>query len=135
MVHLLSGLPAATPNRTGAWFFTSESGWGQTYDSFVQNGVSREFALTYVYDNAGQPRWVSSGDAPADISTYAAISAPQIVCPTCAWVPSTFGNAGTITRQFTSGTTGSLSTNFTVPVSGSWQRSNVPIVLLTTPQP
>lgn len=134
LVHLLNGLNAPTPNRTGAWFFANESGWGQTYDSFLSNGAATEFVLTYVYDSAGQPRWVTTGNIPANQLSYELLAAPRITCPTCAWVAPDFGAVGSASRTFTGTTTGNLSTNFTVPEGGTWVRNNVPITLLTAPQ-
>lgn len=133
LVHLLSGLPVATPNRTGAWFFANESGWGQTYDSFVQSGNASEFVLSYVYDSSGQPRWVSSQGL-AGGNGFEAIASARITCPTCAWVEPNFVNVGTITRQFSGSASGVLSTSFTVPGGGSWIRNSVPVQLVFVPQ-
>lgn len=135
LTHLLTGLQVANPNRTGAWFFDQEGGWGQTYDSYLSGGISTEFGLTYVYDSTGFPRWVLTQDS-AGLTTFQ-VSSFQTHCPNCNWLdiaPTSFAR-GSLARQFGSRTTGTLSTNFAVPGGGNWVRNNVPIQLLTTQQP
>ncbi len=136
--HAFQGLPNGTPNRTGAWYHAAEDGWGQTYDSYAAGGVSREFIATYLYDAAGQPRWVLA-DAPAATASDFPAQAYFVHCPTCAWTPflETVTPAGSMRRSFTSPTTGALTTNFILPAPmlGTWNRTAVPITILTVPQP
>ncbi len=137
MVHGFQGISSGSPNRTGAWYYAAEDGWGATYDSYVQGGP-REFAASYFYDAVGQPRWVL-GDTLASTSGDFPVQTYQVQCPTCAWTPflDSAQSAGTMQRNFSSPTTGTLSTAFSLPapMAGTWNRTAVPISLLTPPQP
>jgi hypothetical protein len=57
----------------------TDSGWGQTYESYVSGGVAQHFILTYLYDDAGEPRWtlgsLAASQASGPVSTY------QVQCP------------------------------------------------------
>ena len=138
LVHGFQGLSPGVPNRTGAWYHAAEDGWGETYDSYSAGGVSREFIATYLYDAAGQPRWVL-GDAPAATAGDFPVLSYGVHCPTCAWTPflDLARPAGSMRRSFTSATSGVLTTNFVLPAPtlGTWVRNSVPITILTVPQP
>lgn len=134
MQHLFTGLSAGPVDITGHYYNPSESGWGQTYESFVSNGVAQQFMLTYLYDAAGNPRWTlasfpdSQASGPA--STY------EVHCPSCAWIDflPTGKLAGTHTRAFPNGFGGgTTTTQFTLqaPLSGTWNRTNAPIFPLS----
>lgn len=137
LTHLLRDFPTATPNRTGAWFAPAESGWGQTWDSFVQTGANNEFNVSYLYDSAGAPRWVLAQGL-ASAPSLSALSF-EVHCPNCAWmdIAPTSTAAGTVTRQFTGSGTANVSTSFAVPgAAGSrWDKNNLPFIILTEVQP
>ena len=134
LTHGFQGLSSATPNRTGAWYYAQESGWGQTYDSYVSNMVAREFITTYLYDSAGQPRWVLTDGAAADVGDLPS-NAYQVHCPSCGWINflDTVKPVGTLRRSFIAPNSGTLSTTFTLPLpmQGTWNRNLIPISILT----
>lgn len=138
LTHGFQGLANSSPNRTGAWYYTQEDGWGQTYDSYLAGSVAREFIATYLYDNAGDPSWVLT-DAVASDSGDIASSGYRVHCPGCGWTEflDTVAPAGTMRRNFVAPNSGTLSTAFTLPLPsvGSWNRTAVPISLLTPVQP
>jgi hypothetical protein len=123
MQHLFEGLSAAAPDITGHYYNPAESGWGQTYESYVSAGVAQRFILTYLYDSAGEPRWVlgnlldSAASGPAN--SY------EVHCPGCGWLDFTPTTklVGTQSVQFPNGFgTAIVGTQFVLPapLSGSW---------------
>jgi lysyl endopeptidase len=137
--YLYRGLNRPTPQYTGAWYPPSESGWGYTSNSFIpgDGSAARDFNIYYLYDAAGQPRWVL-GSSNASPSGSVPITAYQSNCPFCAWldvVPSA-QSAGTVQRSYNANLkTGTISTAITLPaaITGNWQRSNLPIELILGP--
>ncbi len=135
---VLYPFPPTVPNRTGAWFPPSQSGWGKVLDDHAINGMPDQVAIYYLYGTDNQPRWTLG--AAADIN---AGPMPQttfrVHCPTCPDFPDFITlpiAAGTTARNFTSVTQGTLSTNIQVaspPIT--WIRSNLPITILSTPAP
>ncbi len=138
MTHGFQGLASGTPNRTGTWFYGQEDGWGQTYDSYLTNLVSREFIITYLYDSAGQPRWVLTDAAAADTGDLPT-NAYQVHCPSCGWIDffDSVKPAGSMRRAFVAPGSGTLTTAFTLPLPllGTWNRNQIPISILTPVQP
>lgn len=134
LTHAFQGLSAGSPNRTGAWFYPQEDGWGQTYDSYVAGGAGREFIATYLYDNAGAASWVLTDGVASDTGDLAT-SAYRVHCPGCGWTEflDTATPAGTMRRNFVAPNSATLSTSFTLPAptSGSWNRNAIPISILT----
>lgn len=133
-----SGAAPGTPDRTGVWFWPPESGWGLTVDSFSLGDIEQDFTVVYHYDDDGFGRWTlgqafTSNNGPIPAVNY------QVHCPGCAWLnilPTAVG-VGTMTRAYDSSSSGSFSTNFNLspPLSGSWIRNEVPIMLITQPRP
>lgn len=131
--------PRPNPNRTGAWFFPAESGWGTAYDDHVLGGAFDEVGINYLYGGDGTARWTLGQTPTAGTATL-----PQntflVHCPTCAnfadFISFPLG-AGSVTRTFATGTTGTQSMNivFPAPLSGTFTRNAVPFQMLTTPQP
>ena len=133
-----SGASPGNPDRTGAWFWPPESGWGLTVDSFNDGGVEQDFTIVYYYDDGGVGRWSLGQAFVSNGGPIPAVSF-QTHCPGCAWldiIPTGVG-VGTMTRAYDSPTSGTFSTNFTLspPLSGSWIRNEVPIVLISQPRP
>ena len=136
--HGFQGLSSPAPNRTGTWFFGQEDGWGQTYDSYLANNMAREFITTYLYDDAGQPRWVLTDGPAADRGDLPSKSF-KIQCPSCGWIDffDSERSAGSMRREFVAPNSGTLSTQFVLPspMVGVWNRNAVPISILTPVQP
>lgn len=137
-LFLTNGAEPGTPDRTGAWFWPPESGWGLTVDSFRQNNIEQDFTLVYLYDDAGQPRWTLTQQPVADTGLLPTLMA-EVHCPGCPWldINPTLQVVGSLQRRYDSPTQGNLSMDvvFPAPLPGSWQRSNVPIIILTQPRP
>jgi hypothetical protein len=131
--------PRPNPNRTGAWFFPAESGWGTAYDDHVLGGNFDQVGINYLYGGDGTARW-SLGST----SSPNAGAIPQttflVHCPSCPNFADFLGfplDAGTVSRTFTSQTLGTqtMGVVFPAPLSGSFTRTAVPFQMLTTPQP
>lgn len=138
LMNYLTPGPAAVPNRTGAWFNTSESGWGEVVHAFSSSGQNNIFTVDYIYDAAGEPRWVLAQATDASLASGTAHSTFQVHCPGCPWIGdwNSFAlGSGSGSASFNT-TTGSTTTSFTfpVPLAGSWVRTNLPLTLLTPPQ-
>lgn len=137
-LFVANGTQPGTPDRTGAWFWPPESGWGLTVDSFRQNNLEQDFTLVYLYDDQGQPRWSLIQAAAADEGVLPALLA-EVHCPGCAWldINPTLQAIGSVQRRFTSSTQGNFSIDLSLPapLSGPWQRSNVPITIISLPRP
>ncbi len=137
LVHLLAGRTASVPDLTAHYFRSGEGGWGQTYESFV-GSVPSMFILSYIYDSAGQPRWVLAQEPDSNVGDLNAFSY-QVHCPNCAWmdINPTATSAGTqkrtLKRDVSGRGTGIIDTNFNLlaPLSGSWLRSNLDIQAIT----
>ena len=136
MQHVFAGLNPALPNITGHYYIPAESGWGQTYESYVSQGVAQQFMLTYLYDAAGDPRWVLSNFA--DTLPSGPANTYEVHCPGCAWldITPTTKSAGTQSRNFPNGFGNAvISTQFVLPapLSGSWFRNAVTVTPLSNP--
>ena len=92
--------------------------------------------IGYLYDAANQPRWTLGEQY--NTSNTVAHSTFFVHCPSCARFDD-FGTTatavGTITRSYQSQTTGTLDSSITLPApfSGSWNRSALPIQIITPP--
>jgi hypothetical protein len=138
MTYLTPG-PVAAPNRTGAWYNASESGWGQVVHSFAAGTGNSIFVVDYIYDAAGEPRWVLSQAAESALASGAPHTTFTVHCPGCPWIADWASfplSAGSGNDVFLDATNGRTSTSFTfpTPMAGNWFRTNLPIVLLTVPQ-
>ncbi len=137
-LFVTNGAEPGMPDRTGAWFWPPESGWGLTVDSFRQNNVEQDFTLVYLYDDDGQPRWTLTQEPVADTGLLPVLMA-EVHCPGCPWldINPTLQVVGSLQRRYDSPTQGNLSMDvvFPAPLPGSWQRSDVPIIILSQPRP
>ena len=134
MQHVFAGLVPALPDITGHYYNSAESGWGQTYESYIGQGVPQQFMLTYLYDAAGEPRWVLSSFA--DTLASGPSNTYEVHCPGCAWldIAPTTKSAGTQSRKFSNGFGNAIiSTQFVLPapLSGSWIKNAVTITPLS----
>jgi len=136
----LYGPNRPTPDRTGAWYYPLQSGWGLTVeDHFLPGGQAEQVIINYLFDQNGNPVWTIGG-SPNRTSGTMAHSMARVHCPSCASLPD-YGSqsqpAGTVTYNYSSLTRGTYSTNLTfpAPVQGTWIRNNVPIEILTPTVP
>ena len=135
---LAYGLTRPPEERTGAWFNPAESGWGVLLeDEFPVPGVPEQLTVNYIFDAAGRPTWTLGG-TPGFNGGTAQHRVFFVHCPGCpAIVDAPTAAAGSSTITFSSRTTGTYSTNITLPapLSGTWVRNNLPLQLLSPPQP
>jgi hypothetical protein len=132
--------PATVPNRTGAWFYAAEGGWGQVIDDHFLPPLTQstdEVAINYLYDSAGNPRWNLGDVGTLDTGTIP-LTQFQVHCPSCPKLVDFLtvnASAGTLTRNYTSVTTGVLSTQITFqpPLLGNWNRTSIPIQMISVP--
>jgi hypothetical protein len=131
--------PPAAPNRTGAWYPPSESGWGAVHESHRNGSANDEVLTVFLYDGAGNPRWTLGGSLDINGGPPLPQSVFFVHCPVCPNFGD-FGNfalaAGSLTRSYSSQTQGVQSTSivFPAPLSGNWNRTNIPIQMLSNPQ-
>jgi alpha-tubulin suppressor-like RCC1 family protein len=100
--------PTATQPQTGWWWNPSEGGRGFSVE--VQNGSA--FIASYMYDGTGNPVWYASGPAAlTGTNTYQGSWTSYTGGQTLTGAyrsPTGTTNAGNLTLQFTSATTGTL---------------------------
>lgn len=112
-------------DRTGHWFPPGEPGYGITLNT--QGSV--EFAIAYLYDAEGEPRWLLSkriGELPETLE----LQMFEGSCPACAYAGEpTPTAAGSLKREFDGPISGQLTLDatFPAPLSGEWRRTEVPI--------
>jgi alpha-tubulin suppressor-like RCC1 family protein len=108
--------PSSTQPQSGYWWNPAEGGRGYTVE--VQNGVV--FVAAYMYDGSGNPVWYASGPAALTSNdtyqgTWLSYSGGQTLDGT--YHPTTgTSNVGSLTIQFTSPTTGTLTLPNGVPI-------------------
>jgi hypothetical protein len=138
MQYLFAGGANTTPNRTGAWYNAGESGWGQVVSQFAgAGGANSTFIVQYVFDGANQPTWVAAVESTADLAAGRPFQSFKVNCPGCPWTAgyeSETKAAGTASLIFNDARNARISTNLILRDDSTWQRSNLPITLLTDPQ-
>ncbi|MCH9647337.1 MAG: S8 family serine peptidase [Deltaproteobacteria bacterium] len=120
--------------RSGMWYDPNESGWG----TMIADGGSALVANIAFYQGS-QPRWVQ-GQAISSSNAFMAVRWIDGVglCPSCGGgssTPPTGQVVGSTRIQIANGssTSGSQTVNIQIPGGGTWNRSNIPISLLTEP--
>lgn len=139
LMEYFVGGPAPADNRTGAWYDAAEPGWGQVVHQYDIGGVNNSFIVDYIYDAAGEPRWVLTQGPTASLAASSAHQTFQVHCPGCVWIAdwNNLGQGvGNGSELFTDPRHGTATTSFTLPApyAGTWTRNNAPLDLLTTPQ-
>jgi hypothetical protein len=131
--------PRGAPERTGSWFNPGESGWGVLLeDAAPLPGLPvDQVVVNYLYDAAGRPTWTLGTVSGVNGGT-AQHNAFFTHCPGCpALINAPAVPAGTTSIGFSSLTSGTYNTsiNLPAPLSGTWVRSNLPLQMLSPPQP
>jgi lysyl endopeptidase len=132
-------LPFSSPNRSQLWSGTP-SGWGLVVETLAtQPNTVLDFVGTYIYDSQGVARWVTGSTNNVTTGGFN-LSAYRVHCPACPWISDWAASplaAGSMTRTYTGPSTGTMSTSITLPapMSGTWNRSNVPMQTLAPPSP
>lgn len=128
----------AQPNHSQVWYSLAENGWGLAIESLnLGGGNALEFIGAYVYDSNGIARWVV-GDSTSLTGGNVALTMHRPHCPACPWFPdwaSQGASAGSLSRTYSGATTGTLNTSINLPgpLSGSWNRTNLPITTIGVP--
>ena len=93
-------------------------------ESLLLGGNNTHISLIYLYDNAGQPRWVM-GDGPLDSHRPHCPGCPQYADWNTRKQP-----AGSRTLQWNGNANATINTTITLPapLQGTWNRSNVPLI-------
>jgi len=123
-------------NHTGLWNTVGQSGWGVLVDDHAFGATVDSYMVDYLFDNTGQPTWTLgsannlSGTMPQQIF--------QVHCPWCPnitdFAATTVATAGSQTRSFSDPNNGIFGSTIQVPLTNTtWNRSNLPIRLLTPP--
>ncbi len=114
---------------TGQWYSPQRDGYGFSVLSLDRSEVQ----LAYVYDAAGNPRWVKGLREPFGASAFD-MRQFRGYCPQCPAVAISSRLAGTLVRSYASASTGNaaLDLDFGDGVAGAW-RSDFPTLMLTTP--
>lgn len=114
----LSPGAAIDSERTGLMFDPNQPGWGW---SVIRQGNVEASAL-YFYGQDGQPRWALGNNGGVANANNYALSTYQGTCPSCDFVAATPSPAGSMSRQFNSPSTATLTTDITLPqpLSGIW---------------
>ncbi len=123
-------------NHTGLWNTVGQSGWGVLIDDHVFGATADSYMVDYLFDNTGQPTW-TLGSA-GNFSGSMAQVVYQVHCPWCPNITDFAGttgvDAGQQTRTFSDANNGLFGSTIQVPSTNTtWNRSNLPIRLLTTP--
>ena len=117
--------------RTGLWYNPGQDGWGLS----IGTKGNSEVILSYLYDNLGQPYWLI-GAGENDSGEVIDMEYYSTFCPSCPRIPAQGGVVGSIQVEYdSSNTTGKINqfdVDFTNDKQNSqWQRSNLPIQLIT----
>lgn len=129
-----TGCPAGFEGNNGMWFAPSLPGYGYTVTYFPDY----EFIPVYLYDDKGNPVWVSgerAGFTPAD--TQIPLFQISGFCPWCTRpLSALFQPAGVMSRRFTGGRISALDldVNLVPPLTGRWLQAR-PVQLLTDSSP
>lgn len=123
-------------NHTGLWNTSGQSGWGVLVDDHAFGSVTDSYMVDYLFDNAGQPTW-TLGSA-NNLSGTMSQQVFQVHCPWCPnitdFAGATSTSAGSQTRTFSDASNGLFGSTIQVSQTNTtWNRSNLPIRLLTTP--
>lgn len=107
----------APTDFSGAWYAPAHSGYGY---SVVAN-ASTETEVAYLYDGAGNPRWLYGQNAPFGGGNFD-LTQFRGFCPLCAYSAIQGTVVGQLARTFATPRTGtaSVSASFVAPASGSW---------------
>ncbi len=106
-------------NYTGLWGRPDAPGWGLSVATIGEVSV----AIPYVYDSAGEPRWLLSSSvntsSPLNFSLSAFFS--DTLCPSCSGVSSfTSSPAGTMVLDLSDPKTWKSDLQLPTPISGEW---------------
>jgi subtilisin family serine protease len=117
--RLLPAAGCAAEDPSGAWFDPAESGWGVT----LLAGTEQTSQVLYLYDNAGEPRWVLGQGNTGSIFDARVFRGG--FCPWCDWQQPSASVAGSLSFSATSPVDGEVLADVNAQLPSyvlSWQR-------------
>ena len=136
--HAARDLSRPDPDHTFPWYSPSQSGWGLDVESTILDQRRFEAVVPYFYDAVGEPRWLLSDGYITD--GFLRLNSYRPHCPGCPrfadWGSRT-QPAGDLVLRWTGTGQGEVSINISLPppLSGSWNRSRVPLVPIRADEP
>jgi hypothetical protein len=124
-----------SPDYNGMWYAASDSGWGfELLDIAGASGASISVVM-YLPGASNNPNWlIGSGTLQGNTVTIPLSQTTNGYCRTCAPPASLqVESVGTMTITFSAETTGTANIAVTYPGGGGFNRSNIPISMLSTP--
>ena len=117
--------------RTGLWYNPGQDGWGLS----IGTKGNSEVILSYLYDNSGQPYWLL-GSGENGTTDFVDMSYYTTFCPDCPKISVSLESVGAIKVEYDSSNTTGKINQFNVDFtnekqSSQWERSNLPILLIT----
>lgn len=127
---LVGGAPTS---YSGAWANPGESGWGFSITAVA----SAEADAAYLFDAQGVARWLLGVSTSPGSAVTIPLLQHQGFCPTCAFSAVTTNQVGTLSRNYTNKSSGTVTLNATWVggVPGTWSRSNAPQSKITVDMP
>ena len=118
-------------NYTGLWGRSDGPGWGVS----VATIGSTSIAIPYIYDQAGEPRWLISDpvntSSPLNFTLNAVFS--DTLCPSCSGEPlTTRAAAGNMTLNLNDSKSWQSQVQFPQPIVGEWILENTDIILFSS---
>lgn len=81
---LLPVAPAPLAVLTGAWYSSTDPGWGlMTHPYTAPDGSARSFNIIYYHDAAGDPRWAFASGAGEGLTQTQTYYTPYVECTGC----------------------------------------------------
>ncbi len=124
-----------SPDYNGMWFDAQDSGWGFELVDVALSGGDSISVVMYLPGASNNPFWViGAATLNGNTVTIPLSQATNGYCRTCTPPASLqLQNVGTMTMTLTSQTTGTATINVSYPGGGGFNRSNVPISMLSAP--
>jgi hypothetical protein len=124
-----------SPDYNGMWYASSDSGWGFELLDIAAAGGDAINALIYLPGASNNPFWlIGSGTMHGNTVTVPFSQITNGYCRTCTRTAAQQSQiVGTMTVTFSSQTTGTASVAVTYPGGGGFNRTNIPISMLSTP--
>jgi hypothetical protein len=124
-----------SPDYNGMWYDAQDSGWGFELLDETASGGDSITVVMYLPGATNNPNWlIGSGTLNGNTVTIPLSQTTNGYCRTCTPPASLqVQNLGTMTMTFTSQTTGTATIAVSYPGGGGFNRSNVPISMLSAP--
>ncbi len=124
-----------SPDYNGMWYAASDSGWGFELLDVAGNSSASISVVMYLPGASNNPNWlIGSGTLQGNTVTIPLSQTTNGYCRTCTPPASLqVESVGTMTITFASETAGTANIAVTYPGGGGFNRTNIPISMLSTP--